>query len=110
MILGLALTACTGEDRSGERPLAPVVQSVAVTVDGSVATMEGHVTASHNSTLLGCGFHYGNDTIAYTAEAEVQSHFFAQTDSLPAGTYYAVSFARNGVGKTYGDTLQFRIE
>ena len=108
--------SCAGEDRSGEQPFAPTVETVSVTphniegTDSAVATMEGLVTASPNSDLLACGFNYGNDTLSLSAEAELQVHFFAQTDTLAAGTYFAVAYAKNGIGTTYADTLWFTIE
>ena len=103
------LASCIGEDRSGEQPFAPTVETVSVTPQGPVAQLEGLVTASPNSTLLGCGFHYGNDTLTLTADSEVQDRFFALTDTLAPGSYYAVAFARNGVGTTSADTLWFDI-
>ena len=109
-LLGIALGGCTGEDRSGEQPFAPTVETVSATPDGPTARMEGLVTASPNSTLLKCGFRYGNDTLVLSTDAELQDCFFAETDTLEAGTYYAVAFARNGVGTSYGDTLWFEIE
>ncbi|MCH5179458.1 MAG: hypothetical protein J1F13_07240 [Prevotellaceae bacterium] len=106
--MALLLVSC-GEDRSGEQPFAPTVESVSVTTNGPIATLEGKVTASPNSTLLECGFIYGNDTLTLTISLEPQNHFYAQTDSLEAGQYYAVAFGRNYMGTSYGDTLTFQI-
>lgn len=103
------LLASCGEDRSGEQPFAPTVESISAVVDGCTATLEGAVTASPNSTLLGCGFVYGNDTLTITLTLEAQTHFYALADSLASGSYYAVAFARNGIGTSYGDTLTFLI-
>ena len=108
-LTGIGLSGCMGEDRSGEQPFAPTVETVSAVADGPTARMEGLITASPNSTLLDCGFRYGNDTIVFSAVAELQDRFFAETDTLKAGTYYAVAFARNGVGTNYGDTLWFEI-
>ena len=109
-LLCTALTACSGEDRSGEQPFAPTVETVAATADGPTAMMEGVVTASPNSSLTACGFRYGNDTLTLNADAPVLTHFFAQTDTLDPGRYYAVAYARNGIGITYADTLWFEVE
>lgn len=110
VLLAATLAACTGEDRRGERPYAPTVENVAVSVSDSIVTMEGHVLASHNSTLLSCGFIYGNDsTRCKTPAADVQNHFFV-TDTLEAGTYYWLAYATNGVGTGYApDTLWFDV-
>ena len=62
-ILALLLTACRGDDRSGEQPFAPTVVTAPVSVEGGTVTMRGVVTASPNSSLIRCGFYYGNDTI-----------------------------------------------
>ena len=46
------------------------------------------------------------------APRHLQSHrteFTAVTDSLSAGTYFAVAYAKNGVGTSYGDTIHFTI-
>lgn len=106
----LAIVSCTGEDRSDEQPFAPTVETVSVTADGPTAWMEGQVTTSPNSSLLECGFRYGNDTLTLSTDADLHDLFFAETDTLEAGIYYAVAFARNGVGTNYGDTLWFEIE
>ena len=104
-----AATAC-GEDRSGEQPFAPTVQSVGVEVKQHTAVLTGAVLASPNSSLKECGFAYGNDTLrAKCTAAEPAATFTAETDSLGAGHYYAVPYASNGVGTTYADTLYFDI-
>ena len=104
-----AAAAC-GEDRSGEQPFAPTVQSVGVEVKQHTAVLTGAVLASPNSTLKECGFAYGNDTLrAKCTAAEPAATFTAETDSLGAGHYYAVPYASNGVGTTYADTLYFDI-
>ena len=108
-IAASAAAAC-GEDRSGEQPFAPTVQSVGVEVKQHTAVLTGDVLASPNSSLKECGFAYGNDTLrAKCTAAEPAATFTAETDSLGAGHYYAVPYASNGVGTTYADTLYFDI-
>lgn len=108
-IAASAVAAC-GEDRSGEQPFAPTVQSVGVEVKQHTAVLTGAVLASPNSSLKECGFAYGNDTLrAKCTAAEPAATFTAETDSLGAGHYYAVPYASNGVGTTYADTLYFDI-
>lgn len=108
-IAASAAAAC-GEDRSGEQPFAPTVQSVGVEVKQHTAVLTGAVLASPNSSLKECGFAYGNDTLrAKCTAAEPAATFTAETDSLVAGHYYAVPYASNGVGTTYADTLYFDI-
>lgn len=103
------LFASCGEDRSGEQPFAPTVATVSATTEGRTALLEGEVIASPNSTLLECGFVYGNDTLQRTISLEAQNHFYALSDTLAPGNYYATAFARNYMGVSYGDTLTFRI-
>lgn len=109
--LTIVLLAACGEDRSGEQPFAPTVETVGyITMDDSAA-LTGRVTASPNSSLTECGFAYGNDTLRATAKAPAPSETFtAVTDSLGKGNYFAVSYAKNGVGTSYGDTITFTIE
>lgn len=108
-IVAGAAAAC-GEDRSGEQPFAPTVQSVGVEVKQHTAVLTGAVLASPNSSLKECGFAYGNDTLRAKCTApEPAATFTAETDSLGAGHYYAVPYASNGVGTTYADTLYFDI-
>ena len=110
-ICGLVLlaTAC-GQDRSGEQPFSPAVESLRATVVGDSAILVGRVTASVNSTLLECGFAYGNDTLRATTTSEMPTDdFSAVTDSLGVGEYFAVAYARNGMGTSYGDTIRFRV-
>ena len=94
--------ACSGEDRSGEQPFAPTVETLSAEVMGDSCLLRGAVTASPNSSLRGVGFAYGNDTCTEL--------FQATTRPLQAGRYFAVAFAENGVGKTIGtDTIYFEI-
>ena len=109
LVLTHLLLAC-GEDRSGEQPFAPTVRSLGATVVGDSAVLTGEVTASPNSHLTECGFAYGTDTMRATCQADTATAMFtATTDSLGAGTYFAVAYAKNGVGTSYGDTLHFTI-
>lgn len=110
LLSSITLTACMGEDRSDEQPFAPTVELVGIHTDGPTAFMEGHVKESPNSSLLECGFHFGNDTMLVGILSDTDDHFFAETDSLEAGTYFAVAYARNGIGTSYSDTLRFEIE
>ena len=106
LIVALGLTtACNPVDRSDEQPFAPTVETLGATVEGDHALLAARVTASPNS-----GFAYGNDTLRAKTTAEAPTaDFTALTDSLGAGRYYAVAFAQNGVGTSYGDTIHFVI-
>ena len=103
--------ACSGEDRSGEQPFAPTVETLSAEVMGDSCLLTGAVTSSPNSSLRGVGFAYGNDTLRLTAVSDTCTELFqATTQALQPGTYFAVAFAENGVGKTIGtDTLYFEI-
>lgn len=104
------LIAC-GEDRSDEQPFAPTVETASVEVLGDSALLTGNVTSSLNSSLTKCGFAYGNDTLTLdVVSPDTAFTFSAVTDSLGAGEYYAVAYAANGMGTSYGDTLYFTIE
>lgn len=104
------LTACMGEDRSGEQPFAPTVKTLDATAAGDSALLRGQVLTSPNSDVTACGFSYGNDTLRKTvACTEVATVFEAYTDSLGAGDYFAVAYATNGIGTTYADTVYFTI-
>ncbi|MCI6725108.1 MAG: hypothetical protein MR446_01475, partial [Bacteroidales bacterium] len=63
LAIAAGVAAACGEDRSGEQPLAPTVQSVGVEVKQHTAVLTGAVLASPNSSLKECGFAYGNDTL-----------------------------------------------
>ncbi len=110
LLSAMALAACTGDDRSGEQPFAPTVQMSSAVAAADSVTLTGIVVASPNSSLLGCGFYVGNDTLRITAACDSASTIFsAVVDSLEAGNYYAVAYARNGMGTSTSDTLQFQI-
>ena len=105
-----SLTACNPVDRSGEQPFPPTVIAGEAEVVGDSCLLHGEVTASPNSNLLKCGFRYGNDTLRLEVlSAEPQPLFLATTKPLKAGRYYAVAFARNGVGESSSDTIWFEI-
>lgn len=109
-LLFVALCACSPTDRSGEQPFAPTVKTLTATAEGDKAVLTGQVTATPNSPLEACGFAYGNDTLLLDTLAPAPSMLFsATTDSLGPGRYYAVAFARNGMGTSHGDTLFFTI-
>ena len=105
-----SLASC-GEDRSGEQPFAPTVETGTATQEADSVMLTGFVSASPNSTLRQCGFDYGNDTLHLKAIApEASTTFSAYTDSLGRGEYYAVAFATNGIGTNHGDTIRFVVE
>ena len=106
------LAACHPEDRSGEQPFAPEVNTLGAVVNGPQATLNGCVTRSLNSELRKVGFVYGNDTLRLIIEetGNPQALYSLTTDSLGAGTYFYAAFATNGVGTTYADTLTFTIQ
>ena len=86
------------------------MQTLSAVAEGPRATLTGLVTASPNSSLKACGFKYGNDTLrAEVQAAEPLPSFSAETDSLGAGRYFAVAYAQNGMGTSYGDTLYFTV-
>lgn len=106
----LALTACNPVDRSSEQPFAPTVQTLDATAAADSALLRGQILTSPNSDVRECGFDYGNDTLRLSVVTDtVTTIFEAYTDSLGAGRYYAVAYARNGVGKSYGDTIYFNV-
>lgn len=107
----LALTACFPEDRSGEVPLAPTVQTVSAEVAGDSVVLTGEVLSSPNSSIKSAGFDYGNDSVEGSVTVDsLTTIFSAVADSLETGTYYAVAWAQNGIGTSYGDTIYFQIE
>ena len=110
LILGVLTAACSGEDRSGEQPFAPTVQTLSAEVMGDSCLLRGAVTASPNSSLRGVGFAYGNDTLRLNVVADsARYEFEARTDTLRPGNYFAVAYAKNGVGTSFGDTVRFSI-
>lgn len=105
------LTACSGEDRSGEVPYAPQVRTLRATPLGNTCRLWGQVLSSPNSRLLGCGFVVIGDTLTrQIAASDTTWQFAAVADSLAAGHYRVVAYARNGIGTTTAtDTLTFTI-
>lgn len=103
-------TACNPTDRSNEQPFPPTIKPLSAVSDGWHAHLTGEVTSSPTSRLSACGFKYGNDTLRLETTADIPEEVFTVlTDSLGAGRYYAVPFARNGVGTSLGDTIYFQI-
>lgn len=106
----LVLCSCSGEDRSDEMPRIPVVSTVSATVNGNSCTMNGTVVESHNSSLRECGFFYGETGAASVKiKADTNKIFEVKADSLEAGDYYCVAYAKNGMGVSYGDTVEFIV-
>ena len=83
----------------------PLHEGLNAQVELSLSTGFGH------HRLRGVGFAYGNDTLRLTAVSDTCTALFqATTQALQPGTYFAVAFAENGVGKTIGtDTIYFEI-
>lgn len=110
-VLAACLGSCKGEDRSGEQPFAPTVRTLDAYAEGDSVRLTGEIVESPNSALRGRGFIYGNDTLRVLVVSEDTTDLFqAVADSLEAGSYYAHAFATNGVGTSFGDTLQFTIK
>jgi hypothetical protein len=109
LLFSIVLVAACGEDRSGEQPFAPTVQTGTAAQTGDSVLLTGAVLNSPNSSLRECGFEYGNDTLRGKVVADTANTFSAYTDSLGKGTYYAVAYARNGVGTGHGDTIYFVV-
>lgn len=108
--LSVLMAAC-GEDRSGEQPFAPTLQTGTAQQVGDSVQLTGAIITSPNSRVLERGFSYGNDTLRATVVSkDTLNTFAAFTDSLSKGEYFAVAYARNGVGTGYGDTIRFVVE
>lgn len=106
-----ALAACAGEDRSGEMPRVPVVETSGARAAGNSCEMTGSVGESHNSSLRECGFVLWPDSgKALKLKCDTNKVFSAVADSLSGGLYHYAAYARNGMGTSYGDTLTFTIE
>lgn len=106
----MVLCSCSGEDRSDEMPRIPVVSTVSATVNGNSCTMNGTVVESHNSSLRECGFFYGETgAVSVKIKADTTKIFEVKADSLEAGDYYCVAYAKNGMGVSYGDTVEFIV-
>ena len=111
MAAGLTLGACKGDDRSSEQPFKPTVENVNCEVIADSCRLTGRIVASPNSTLTGCGFIYGNDTLRRETVCDtVTMTFSAYTKQLQPGRYYAVSFASNRMGSASAtDSMYFTI-
>ena len=107
----LILSACTGEDRSGEEPFPPTVRTHFANVAADACNFQGEVVASPNSNVTERGFYYGNDTLRVQLLAPLSDEpvFDATATDLKAGDYYVYAYATNGMGTTRGDTLTFSI-
>lgn len=110
-VLCALLTACAGEDRSGEVPYAPTVRTVDAVATGTMCRFTGEVLASPNSLLTSQGFYYGNDTLRVQVLVPLteEALFTEEVADLKGGDYYVHAFATNGVGTSNGDTLYFSI-
>lgn len=110
----LLLAAACGEDRAGEQPFPPSVRLISATAGGDSVIMEGEITASPNSSVKACGFHFGGDSLKLDIAAKADSNwtgnrFQATVRTLPAGRYYTVAYATNGMGTTPSDTMWVTI-
>lgn len=110
VLCAVVMSSC-GQDRSGEQPFAPTVQTGTAEQVGDSVNLVGSVILSPNSRVLERGFSYGNDTLRATVVSKDTVNIFsAYTDSLGKGEYFAVAYARNGVGIGYGDTIRFVVK
>ncbi len=105
----MATSACSGEDRTGERPLAPTDVTVVTLELGDSCILKGHVGESHNSSLTKCGFYWGNDSTSYSISCDPNFDFMDTITSTDAGNYYVVAYASNYIGTTLSDTSFFYI-
>ena len=105
------LAACSPDDRSDEQPFPPTVETLSSIVQGDAVTLQGHITASPNSSITRRGFRYGSDNLQNNVESTDSTDVFAATiDSLEPGNYHVAAYATNGLGTSDGDTLTFVIE
>lgn len=106
----LLFGACSGEDRSGEEPFAPVVRMDTAVVDGDSLRLSAVVLSSPNSSLTACGFVVVGDTLRLTIQADTVAMRFTAATARPAsGNYGVVAQATNGMGTTTSDTLHFSV-
>lgn len=105
------LHSCSPEDRSGEQPFPPTVETLAPITQENTVMLQGDIKASPNSRITKRGFRYGNETLQNSiASTDSTDLFTATLDSLEPGTYHVAAYATNGVGTSHGDTLQFVVE
>lgn len=114
IIFAASFTIGCGEDRAGEQPLAPTVRLASATAGADSVVMEGEITASPNSAVKFCGFHFGGDTVKMDIKAKADSNwignsFNATLRTLHNGHYYAVAYAINGIGMSTSDTMWIQI-
>lgn len=109
-LLLIILSACSGEDRSGEEPQLPTVRTLDVLTSDTGKVFTGIVLTSLNSSLRSCGFYYGNDTLEETLTCDEATDTFSLTvDSLEDGTYYVEAWAKNGMGTATGESVIFSV-
>jgi uncharacterized protein (TIGR02145 family) len=91
----------------------PTVDTDAATsVTSSAATLNATITATGGAVVTATGFKYGTNA-ALTTPSDVagggnSSPFTGSLTSLSPGTqYWAVGYATNSVGTSYGDTITF---
>lgn len=106
-----SISSCTGEDRSNERPLRPTVSTKSVSLQNNSCTFVGEVLSSPNSSLKSCGFSFGTKSTQQQITINNPTAIFTATiDSLKTQQrYFAVAFATNGIGTSYGDTIWFQL-
>lgn len=103
--------SCSPEDRSDEQPFPPSVETLEPLTQGDTITLQGNIKASPNSRITQRGFRYGDETLRNNILSTDSSDIFtAAIDTLKSGTYHVAAYATNGMGTSYGDTLQFVVE
>ena len=110
----------TGGVRSGfsvrclqNPPTSPTVDTDAATsVTATAATLNATISATGGAAVTATGFNYGTDaglsTPSNIAGGGTSSPFTASLTGLTASTqYWAVGYATNSLGTSYGDTITF---
>ena len=93
--------------------VAPTVDTdAASSVTSSAATLSATITATGGAAVTATGFKYGTDAELSTptniAGSGALSPFTASLTGLTAATqYWAVGYASNSAGTSYGDTITF---
>jgi uncharacterized protein (TIGR02145 family) len=93
--------------------VAPTVDTDAATsVTSSAATLNATITATGGAAVSATGFKYATNSALTTpsdaAGSGTSSPFTGSLTSLTPGTqYWAVGYATNSVGTSYGDTITF---
>jgi uncharacterized protein (TIGR02145 family) len=94
-------------------PTSPTVDTDAATsVTETTATLSATITATGGAAVSATGFKYGTDAGLTTptdiAGSGTTSPFTASLTGLTGATqYWAVGYATNSVGTSYGDTITF---